>query len=175
MGLGLVAVLIAWPLGLRLWDYCSFNPSDLGISIAAAGLAVLIYLLLRALPFAWLRRVADIVRTIYRTEMKSLSLWQLALLALAAGFGEELLFRGLLQQGLCNWFPGKEWGVIVAVSLLFGMAHCLSATYAVLAFLISLCLGGLYYWTGNLLVPIIVHALYDFFVFCHLYVEFRRR
>jgi len=172
-GMGVVAVLVAYPFGLRLWEYCSLNPVHLGISVAATGFSILIYLVLRALPLAVFRRMTELVRSIYRSEMRLFSLWQLALLALAAGVGEELLFRGLLQQGLCGCFPGKEWSVIVAVSLFFGVAHCLTKTYIILAFVISLYLGLLYFWTGNLLVPIFVHVLYDFFVLGHLHFEYR--
>ena len=171
--MGVAAVLIAWLFGLRLWEYCSLNPVDVGIGIAATAFSVLVYLVLRVLPLTALRQMVELVRNLYRSEMRSLSLWQLALIALAAGFGEELLFRGLLQQGLHNYFPAKEWGVIAIVSLLFGLAHCLTATYAIFAFLISFYLGWLYWWTGNLLVPILVHALYDFFVLGHLHFEYR--
>ena len=172
-GIGIVAVLVAWLFGLRLWEYCSLNPLDLGVGLAATGGALLVYWVFRALPLAALRRITELLRSLYRSEMWSLSLWQLALIALAAGFGEELLFRGLLQQGLCNCFPDKEWAVIVVVSLLFGLAHCITATYVLLAFFISLYLGWLYAWTGNLLVPILVHSLYDFLVLGHLYFECR--
>ena len=172
-GMGVVAVLLAWPFGLRLWDYFSFDLASFGLSVAATGITIPVYFVLRVLPFDWLRQMIELVRTIYRNEMQSLPVWKLALIALAAGFGEELLFRGLLQQGLCNLFPGKELIVIVVVSLLFGLAHCLTKMYVVLAFLISLYLGLLFFWTGNLLVPLLVHALYDFFVFCHLHLECR--
>jgi membrane protease YdiL (CAAX protease family) len=47
--------------------------------------------------------------------------------------------------------------------VLFGLLHLVTPTYAVLAALMGGYLGWLYVRTGNLLVAIIVHALYDFF------------
>ena len=170
-GMGVVAVVIAWSFGLRLWNHFSVDSASLGVSIVATGLALLFYLLLRSLPFACFRRTVDLVRAIFRSELQSLPTWKLALLALAAGFGEELLFRGLLQKGLCNLSDGNEPIIIVAVSLLFGLLHCLSKTYVILAFLISVYLGLLFLWTDNLFVVITVHALYDFVVLLHLRFE----
>ena len=172
-GLGVAAVLLAWPLGLRLWNYFSVDPRSVAVSIAATGLAVLFYFVLRFLPLASLRRTVELVRMIYRNEMRSLSPWKLALLAASAGIGEELLFRGLLQKGLCTLSGGNELTVIVLTSVLFGLLHCVSKTYVVLAFLISLYLGFLFLWTDNLFVPTTIHALYDFFVFLHLRWEYR--
>ena len=55
--------------------------------------------------------------------------------------------------------------VIVALVLasgLFGACHLLTWTYAILAALIGAYLGLLWIWTGNLLTPMITHAVYDF-------------
>jgi len=80
-------------------------------------------------------------------------------LALMAGVAEEVLFRGLLQEGLTGplgWLPA-----LLLASALFGVVHWLTGLYALLAGGVGLYLGGLYLLTGNLLVPIVVHALYD--------------
>jgi len=50
---------------------------------------------------------------------------------------------------------------LLVASLLFGVVHWLTGLYALLAGMVGLYLGGLYLLTGNLLVPIVVHALYD--------------
>jgi membrane protease YdiL (CAAX protease family) len=88
------------------------------------------------------------------------SLFQLAVLAAGAGIGEEALFRGWLQPALAD-ATSPALGLVLA-SLLFGLAHALTALYAVLATLIGLYLGLLDLATGNLLVPILVHSVYDF-------------
>jgi membrane protease YdiL (CAAX protease family) len=93
-----------------------------------------------------------------------LSLLQLAAISLAAGFGEELLFRGVLQSSLSDRL-GPPWGIwagLLFASVIFGMCHWLTFTYALLATLIGVYLGTLLLVTENLLAPIVSHALYDF-------------
>lgn len=85
--------------------------------------------------------------------------WELALVAGLAGMGEEVLFRGVIQTALAGHLP--VWGAVAAAAALFGLAHCLTPTYAVLAAAIGTYLGWLFVVTGNLLVPVVTHALYD--------------
>ena len=81
-------------------------------------------------------------------------------LGLAAGIGEEMLFRGVLQ-----WEMGRKFGNFVAVaasSVIFGVLHAVTPLYAILATLASIYFGFLYISSGNLLVPIVTHGFYDF-------------
>jgi membrane protease YdiL (CAAX protease family) len=84
---------------------------------------------------------------------------QLAVVAVAAGLGEEVLFRGVVQEALIGW-SGPAIGLL-ATSLLFGLVHLITPTYAALAGLLGLYLGALALYSGNLLAPVLVHALYD--------------
>ena len=84
----------------------------------------------------------------------------LALMAFLAGVGEELFFRGWMQGLLTNKFG--PWVGIVIVSLVFGLAHYLSSTYAIYASLIGLYLGIIYQVSGNLYLVMAIHAVYDF-------------
>jgi membrane protease YdiL (CAAX protease family) len=95
---------------------------------------------------------------------------QLAIVSLAAGFGEELLFRGLIQAGLSRWMGGLEGQItaLVIASMLFGVCHWLNATYAALAVLAGAYFGGLLLLTDNILAPITAHAVYDFLALVHL-------
>ncbi len=76
-----------------------------------------------------------------------------ALLALASGIGEELLFRGALQPHV-----GLVWA-----SLIFGACHFLPrrelALWSVFAAVIGFAFGVLYEWTGHLAAPIAAHVL----------------
>jgi CAAX protease family protein len=85
---------------------------------------------------------------------------ELALLAASAGFSEELLFRGVLQNGLAGLFPKSV--ALILTSLAFGLAHHVTRTYAILAGIMGFYLGGLLLVHQNLLIPVITHALYDF-------------
>jgi CAAX protease family protein len=84
----------------------------------------------------------------------------LALLSVAAGVGEEMLFRGVFQGASERWF-GTGLGLAVS-SLLFGLLHPITPTYVLIAGLLGAYLGALWILTGNLLVVIVAHALYDF-------------
>jgi membrane protease YdiL (CAAX protease family) len=122
-------------------------------------------------PFVALKRV---VRNILLPMFKGFQLWQLLVVALLAGVGEELFFRGLLQGGLFAWLqPHVTEHLALAISLgvaslLFGLLHPITRTYAILCMLVGLYLGGIWIVTGNLLAPIMVHALYDFLALVYL-------
>ena len=93
-------------------------------------------------------------------------IWQLAAISICAGVCEEALFRGALQASLV-----ERVGVVPAiaiVSLLFGASHLLSWTYAIIATGMGIYLGVLFYFTDNLLAPILTHGLYDFAALVYL-------
>ena len=69
-----------------------------------------------------------------------------------------------MQDGLAQWI-GLPYGPalgLTAAAIIFGLLHGMTVTYAILAGVIGLYLGVIWLLTGNLLVPITVHALYDF-------------
>ena len=90
----------------------------------------------------------------------------LAVIALLAGVGEELFFRGWMQGALTNRF-GVWLGILIA-SAIFGFAHYLSPTYAIYAFLTGLYLGVIYQLSGNLFIVITIHGVYDFIALVYL-------
>jgi len=99
-----------------------------------------------------------------------LTLPQMALISLAAGLGEELLFRGLLQTALAEWAgpPHGVWTGLIVAAVVFGACHWVTTTYAYLAALIGLYFGFLFIATGDLLPPIVAHGLYDFVALIYL-------
>lgn len=83
-------------------------------------------------------------------------------LGLVAGLGEEMLFRGILQDELSQKL-GNVVGMGVT-SILFGALHAVTPLYAALATLASVYFGTLYnLWSdgGNLAIPIVTHGVYD--------------
>lgn len=90
---------------------------------------------------------------------KDTSYTQLVLLAAAAGIGEEILFRGFLQNWLLE-FMAVESAIIIA-AVLFGLLHFASFGYFVLTTLLGAALGFVYYLTNSLLLIIVWHAFYD--------------
>ena len=90
----------------------------------------------------------------------------LAVIALLAGVGEELFFRGWLQTVLTHK-SGVLLGIVIT-SAIFGLLHYLSTTYAIYAFLTGIYLGIIYHITGNLFIVMAIHALYDFIALVYL-------
>ncbi|MFB6224790.1 MAG: lysostaphin resistance A-like protein [Haloarcula sp.] len=93
------------------------------------------------------------------------------------GPGEELLFRGVVQGRLRELF-GPIAGVGIA-SVFFAAIHFFALTggsvagnlVALIALLIpSLILGVAYEYTGNLVVPSLIHGAYNATLFTGLYV-----
>jgi membrane protease YdiL (CAAX protease family) len=66
-----------------------------------------------------------------------------------------------------------EGGAVLVASAAFGLAHFLTATYAALAAVAGLYLGTLFLLQGNLVVPIVAHALYDFVALLYLVRRYR--
>jgi hypothetical protein len=119
------------------------------------------------LGFSWVLRssAAPLIRI--RREMfgvlgplvASASWPELGLIAAMAGLGEELLFRWTLLEA-----ARSAAGAPVAVagtSLLFGLVHFITPTYAVLATMVGVYFGALTVVTGSVAPAIVAHALYD--------------
>jgi membrane protease YdiL (CAAX protease family) len=80
-------------------------------------------------------------------------------LGAAAGWGEEMLFRGVLQSELAGQFG--DTAALISSAVIFGALHAVTPLYAILAGVASLYFGELYLQYHNLAVPIICHGVYD--------------
>lgn len=94
------------------------------------------------------------------------------------GPAEELIFRGIVQGRLRQVF-GPVLAIVLA-SLIFASIHLpgllgndLTAQIATVSivFILALVLGSLYELSGNLLVPALVHGLYNAFQFFIQYLR----
>jgi uncharacterized protein len=168
--LAVVAVVVGWFFGYA-------PAATVALSLRAIGWGVLATL--PPLVAFWfcvhstLRPLVDIIRVVdeqLAPLFRSCRWFDLAAVSVVAGIGEELLFRGLLQGGIAQWI-GLPWGVwigLVFAAAVFGLAHPITWAYAVMAGAIGLYLGGLWIVSGNLLVPITTHAMYDFMVLAYV-------
>lgn len=129
--------------------------------VAVLPLLMLFFLFLRW-PIGPLRRIQRFTDEVVRPLLAPCSLIDLLGISLLAGLGEELLFRGVVQEAFKTWFT--LWVGIAVASVLFGLMHAITFTYAVLAALMGAYLGFVFAYTDNLLVVILTHALYDFVV-----------
>ena len=175
-GLGVIAVVIGWTLGRPLGELIDWNLTGAAWGVAAALPLMLLLLLCVRLPTRPFSDIAEIIDRLLVPMFRNVGLLNLALISILAGLGEELLFRGLLQQGLADWIGGPAglWIGLAAASIIFGLLHAVTPTYALLATLMGIYLGWLWLQTENLLVPITAHAVYDFLALAYM-VKIRRR
>jgi CAAX protease family protein len=160
LGLGVVGVAVAWFLDLSLAARMQLTPILFAAGVAAT-LPMLGWLAI-AIHSRWkpLVEIRTLLEEILGNFLGDCTLRELALLALAAGLGEELLFRGALQPLLQRWTSPAM--ALFLASLLFGLAHAMSFTYFVLATLIGWYLGWVMVLSDSLIPPIIAHGLYDY-------------
>ena len=176
-GMAVFAIIVGYFLGIPPAGTLSLTLEGGAVGILATIPMLAFYVVLsrlRYLPFLQIRRI---VHNFVFFFFRNCSKLQIALICALAGIGEELFFRGLLQVGLEKYIGGQT-GLIIAIlvsSLIFGLAHFITKTYAVLAFVIGVYLGLLFYFTGNIMVPIITHAVYDYCVIKFLLRTPRRK
>lgn len=124
--------------------------------------------------FRWiesLRRFSDEhIKPLFRDA----TIVELAALALAAGIGEEILFRWCLQGGISSLLAPQLGSIVanpiglVIASVVFGLCHAASRTYFTITFIGGIYLGVAMILTSNWVVPAVAHALYDFVAMIYL-------
>ena len=130
----------------------------IGAMIGGAVALVLPFILLRGTDPDEIPKVGDIAALIPRTRGE---LRYGAGLALSAGVFEETLFRLALPAVLFGIWPDAPLAFIVA-TVLFGLLHLYQKAVGVLfATVLGVLFAYLYLVSGNILVPIVVHALID--------------
>ncbi|HET8842009.1 MAG TPA: CPBP family intramembrane glutamic endopeptidase [Ktedonobacteraceae bacterium] len=92
---------------------------------------------------------------------KERALW--VLLSMTAGFCEELLYRGFLTAYLQYIFPQVNFLLAILISAaLFGIGHVYQKFAGVLGTgFMGLVFGFLYFFTGSLFLPMVIHAIFD--------------
>ena len=150
----LTALLLASFFAVELFPLTYEPVRDLMIGTAAAVPPFLLFL------FSISKAVKNVpffgsLRKMILTEIKAVfsrcTLIDIIIISLLAGFGEELLFRGLLQAKLG----------IVAASIIFGLFHAVSPAYVIAATIMGFYIGVSYQMSGGLLVPVQIHFVYD--------------
>ena len=149
-----VAAVWCWLRGISIPYH--LDPHALGMALAATVGFVLVNFSLYHLSKR-ARSPADL-HAFLESELfpifRGVPAWQLVLLSALAGLGEELLFRGVIQEELGIWIASAVFGVLHWPERALWLL-------AVWAAAMGVALGLLYQTTGNLLVPALSHALYD--------------
>lgn len=103
-----------------------------------------------------------------RHTLKEL-IMNLIFIALFAGVGEELFFRGVLQR-LFIKLTRSPWLGIILTAALFSAIHFQFLGF-IPRFLLGILLGCIYWYSGSLWPAIIAHFFYDGFMVVLIYIN----
>ena len=163
--LALAAALLGWLFAVDPFAELFFTEIALWYGFVATLPLLVLFFVIQAMPYKALVEIRNLLQDTLGQYLRDRHWSDLWVLAAIAGFSEELLFRGLIQQGL-----EQAWGMQTGLwlsSLIFALAHAVTPLYAILAFLMSLYLGISMDFGGerNLLTPMLIHGFYDFVAF----------
>ena len=165
-GLFLLGAGLSWLFGQGLLSnmHWAWRDSLVGLAAAVPPLSVFWW----TLRSKW-RFCRDIRHFLDDSILPIIRPWQVSqffLICALAGLGEEFFFRAAVQGGLTQ-LVGPTAALILA-GLIFGACHSMTWGYIALTSLMGVYLGALWSWTGNLLGPVITHAVYDFAAMLYL-------
>jgi len=103
---------------------------------------------------------AGMIEALLATDSPFLVLFNVLIIAVVPAFGEELIFRGLLQGKIMDSLKNPVAAIWIT-AILFSAFHMQFEGF-IPRLLLGALLGYLYYWTNNLWVPIIAHFLNNF-------------
>lgn len=109
----------------------------------------------------WMRQQEEAARQLTDIFLSDKSIpglfFNLIVIAVLAGIGEELFFRGALQRILAKW-TANHHAVIWFAAILFSAFHI--QFYGFLPrMLLGAFFGYLLYWSGNIWVPVFAHTI----------------
>ena len=117
-------------------------------------------------PITELIPMPDSMKEIFENQLGGKSIYTFLLVVVAAPLFEELIFRGIILDGLLRRYtPLKS---ILFSAFLFGVIH-LNPWQFITAMILGTFAGWLYYKTRNLTLPILMHAVNNFFAYLSMY------
>lgn len=122
--------------------------SDGGLGLLLGGVGALAMWQLRTYLPAAQRLLEQVMRHV---PLRRFSVLELLLLALLAGFPEEILFRGAMQPAL---------GLLIS-AVIFAALHAINPHYFAYVLLVGIGLGLLAEWRGDLWLVSSFHFAYD--------------
>jgi uncharacterized protein len=165
-GLAPLSLLLGWWLGHNPLAHFTWSFMDAFWGALAPLPLVLLFLGILRWPFGRLKQIKSFCEEEFVPLLTGSSWSDMALIAISAGVGEEMLFRGVLQSSLGSWL-GNIWGLTVS-SVLFGLLHPITLPYVFLMVLVGFYFGGTFLLSGNLLTVMVTHAVYDFALMTYL-------
>ena len=157
-GIGVVGLLAIFLFGIPV-QYDGLSPGSVVLwGVAGSVATYVVIMMLTWLPGRLRDSLESQLEQLHRFACEY-SWSVLVALAVFAGVGEELLFRGAVQGWLAQ--HTHDAVAIAAASVLFGMVHYLSFTYFLLATGLGVVLGAAYALTDSLLLVMVWHGVYD--------------
>ncbi len=167
------ALAVAWFVYRRRWFRelrLDRRPwlATVGVSIlfilAAFPLAQFTYWLNQQIPIPeWAQRMESSAEGMLQGLLTMESPWELAfnllIVAVLPGIGEELVFRGIVQQQLRRAM-GNAIPAIWITAIIFSAIH-LQFEGFIPRLVLGAALGYLFYWTRNLWIPVIAHFFFN--------------
>jgi len=150
-----LALFLARQWGMALFPLTEHLLRDMLIGTAAAAIPFSLFCFTLSEKAAGIPLLGSIRKTVgkeIKAVFASTTVVDICLISLWAGLAEELLFRGVIQA---------RWGLLPA-SILFGVLHFVTPAYALVAFVIGIYIGLVHHFFQSLLIPIQLHAIYDF-------------
>lgn len=159
-----LAFLLGWFAGINPLENLHWDLAAVGWGLAGAAPLFLIFLVTHRFPIGPLARIKQFLVEVLGPSLAVCRWYDLVLLAILAGVCEEAFFRGLLQPWIGRF---GFWTGLIGSNVVFGLAHMVTPTYAVLAGVVGVYLGLLLHGPeeSNLAVPIITHGVYDYLAF----------
>jgi membrane protease YdiL (CAAX protease family) len=122
---------------------------------------------------AWFRKTEESAGAttnalLSRRTVKDLLL-NIFFIAVLAGVGEELLFRGLVQRLFIRMFKSPLAGIIVT-AILFSAMHVQFFGFFP-RLLLGICLGMIYWYSGSLWLAIAAHIMYNATIILLIYFD----
>jgi len=161
-----IALVGGWLLGTHPLETLQADINAVLVGTVATLPVLWIVVIGIALPGGPMRSIERLIETYLIPIFRHWTFGELVVVSIAAGIGEELLFRGVVQAAVARWTV--PWAGLLVGAIVFGLVHFLSPLYFVFATLMGLYLGGLWLWSGNLMVPVVTHAVYDLAVLVYL-------
>ncbi|MDD5578653.1 MAG: CPBP family intramembrane metalloprotease [Methylobacter sp.] len=169
----LVALILGWLADINPFENIYFSETAITYGLIGTAPLFLLFLTLEHLPGESIEKIRKLLLETLGPGLHRYHWADLFILSAIAGISEEVVFRGVIQP----WME-SSWGItagLIGSNIIFGLVHAVTPLYAVLAALVGIYLGLSLDYGGdrNLLIPIIIHSLYDFLAFIALMRAYR--
>jgi len=103
------------------------------------------------------KQAAKLTETFLNVNTFNGFLFNILMIAIIPGIGEELLFRGVLLRLFKEWTKNIHWAVFIS-AVLFSAFHLQFYGFSP-RLMLGILLGYMFVWTGSIWVPIFIHFI----------------